>query len=130
MIIFDGSHVPLGRLGVAVTSLALRGEDVTVINCNEIIITGSKKFEWQKILDTKGKIGSGQQGPKVSLLTHKFVKRSFRGMLPNHRQGRGKAAFARIKCYAGTPKTLEGKKTQTLNIKKRTKFVKVRELTK
>ena len=77
------------------------------------------------------RVGSGQQGPKVSRSSHLIVKRTIRGMLPNARQsGRGKDALGRIKCYSGIPKEFEGKKMISLGDEKDAVFINVSEVYK
>ena len=49
--------------------------------------------------------------------------------MPNHREGRGKEAFQRIKCYNGIPKEFEGKKMETM-IKNADKFVGIKEVSR
>jgi len=103
MKIIDGKNAVLGRLASFVAKEALKGEEITIINCEQVIITGNKKRIKEDFEEKRRKVGSGQKGPKVSRLSERIVKRAIRGMLPNHRQGRGKEAFKRIKCYTGVP---------------------------
>lgn len=111
MKIIDGKNAILGRLASYVAKELLKGEEIAVVNCEEIIITGNKKNIKEKFEERRGKIGSGQKGPKHSRTSEKIVKRTIRGMLPNHRKGRGKEALKRIKCYAKIPKEfMEAKK--------------------
>src|SRR3989338_9925934 len=55
--------------------------------------------------------GDPHHGPYHSRLPDRIVRRTIRGMLP-YKQERGKKAFARIMCYIGTPKEIEGKAMQ------------------
>jgi ribosomal protein uL13 len=73
-------------------------------------------------------IGSGQKGPKISRTSEKIVKRAIRGMLPDHREGRGKEAFQRIKCYVGVPPEFKDLKKITFNNEDKLKYIKVKEL--
>jgi ribosomal protein L13 len=75
-------------------------------------------------------IGSGQMGPHISRTSEKIVKRSIRGMLPDHRLGRGKEAFKRIKCYVGIPPEFKDSKKITFNHEDKLKYIRVKELTK
>lgn len=113
MKIIDGKGARLGRLASYVAKVALQGEEVVVLNCNDIIITGSRVYQEKKLKEKRSKIGSGQKGPKVSRLPHMLVKRTIRGMLPNHRKGRGKIALKKIKCYSTVPKEFENQKKTT-----------------
>lgn len=130
MRIIHGAGAVLGRLAAFVAKEALKGEEISVVNCKEIIITGRKENIQKKFEEKRQKVGSAQKGPKHSRLTHLLVKRTIRGMLPNPREGRGKQALKRIKCYSGIPKELEGKKVEELKKIKRTKFIEVKEISK
>jgi len=129
MKIIDGKNAVLGRLASYVAKEALKGEEVAILNCGEIIITGSKKNIKENFENRKKRIGSGQQGPKVSMTSEKIVKRAIRGMLSNHRKGRGKEALARIKCYAGMPEEFKDKKMIVAGKEKTSKFVQIKEIT-
>ena len=110
MKIIDGKGAVLGRLASFVAKEVLKGEEIVMINCNHVIITGNKKRIKEDFEEKRSKVGSGQKGPKVSRLSERIVKRAVRGMLPNHRRGRGKEALRKIKCYAGVPKEYEKSK--------------------
>lgn len=129
MIVLDGKNAVLGRLASYVAKRALLGEEIAVINVDDIIITGSKKDIKDNFELRRSKVGSGQKGPKYSRDTEKIVKRAIRGMLPNHRTGRGKDAFLRIKTYRGIPKEFESAKKITFEENKN-KFVRVGDLYK
>ena len=129
MKIIDGKNAILGRLASFTAKEALKGEDVAVINCEQIIITGNKLNIVEGLEAKRKRVGSTQKGPKVSRTNEKIVKRIIRGMLPNYRVGRGRIAFKRIKCYAGVPKELEGKKGISME-RNVTKGVQVKEVSK
>ena len=130
MKIIDGKNAILGRLASYVAKEALRGEEIIILNCEQIIITGNKKEIKEDFLEKRKKIGSGQKGPKYSRLSEKIVKRAIRGMLPNFRNGRGKEAYKRIKCYVGIPKEFEDKKRIISGKEKKTKFIRVKDIKK
>ena len=130
MKIIDGKDSTLGRLASYVAKEAMKGEEIAVLNCREIIITGNKKSIKSEFEERRTKVGSGQKGPKVSRTSEKIVKRAIRGMLSNHRKGRGKEAYKRVKCYEGVPKEFEGKEAITSARKKAMKFSRVGEFVK
>lgn len=107
MIVIDGKNAIFGRLASYAAKEALKGEDVAVVNCEQIIITGNKQNIKDSLEAKRKRVGSTQKGPKVSRTSEKIVKRVIRGMLPNYRVGRGRVAFKRIKCYVGVPKEFE-----------------------
>ena len=130
MKIIDGTNAVLGRLSSYVAKEALKGEDVAVLNCEKIIITGNKKFTEADFKAKRGRIGHSQKGPKISRLPHMIVKRAIRGMLPDHRVGRGRIAFKKIKCYKGIPKEFENQKMLAAGRGTQTKHIKVGDLKK
>ena len=129
MKVIDGKNAVLGRLASYVAKDVLKGEEIVILNCKEIIITGNKKNIETNFKAKRGRVGSGQKGPKVSRLPHLIVKRTIRGMLP-HRQSRGKEALRRVKCYSGIPKEFKESKKITSGKEKRGKIVTISEISK
>jgi large subunit ribosomal protein L13 len=130
MKIIDGENMVLGRLASYAAKEALKGEEIAVVNCDEIIITGNRKDIKENFEAKRKRRGSTQKGPKISRLTERIVKRAIRGMLPNPRHsGRGREVFRKIKCYSNFPKDIEGEKV-VLKQKIQNKFVRVSEILK
>ncbi len=130
MKVIDGKNAILGRLASHVAKEALKGEEIIILNCDQIIITGNKKNIKESFEKKRGRVGSSQKGPKHSKTSEKIVKRTIRGMLPDHRKGRGKIAYKKIKCYVGIPKEFQDSKKIVGGKEKRTKFSQVKEFTK
>ena len=126
--IINGENAVLGRLASYVAKEAMKGEEMVVINCEQIIITGNKKNIKEHFEERRTKVGSGQKGPKYSRVDEKIVKRAIRGMLSNHRKGRGKEAYRRIRCYAKIPKEYQDSKKININTGNKNKFIKVKEI--
>lgn len=110
MKIIDGTGATLGRLASYSAKQALKGEEIVILNCEKIIITGNKKDIVEKYKQKRRLVGSTQKGPKYSRSLDRVVKVTIRGMLPNYREGRGRAAYKRIRCYIGVPKKFEDSK--------------------
>ena len=127
MKIIDGKNAILGRLASYAAKEALKGEEIVILNCQDIIITGNKQNILGKFKEQRSRMGSGQRGPRHIKTSDMIVKRVIRGMLPNFREGRGRDAFKRIKCYVGMPKEFENSKKIVSGKEKRTKFSKVGE---
>jgi len=130
MKIIDGKGAVLGRLASYVAKEVLKGEETIILNCEQIIITGSKKNIEESFHEKRSRVGSSQKGPKHSKSSEKIVKRTIRGMLPEHRFGRGREAFKRIKCYVGVPKEFQESKTIKAGKEKPNKFIQVKEISK
>ena len=125
--VIDGKNAVLGRLASYTAKELLGGEKMIVLNCDEVIITGNKKNIKETFEEKRRKVGSGQKGPKYSRLNYKIVKRTIRGMLPNHRKGRGKIAYGLVKCYNDVPKEFEDSKKINFENKKN-KFIKIKSI--
>ena len=67
MKIIDGKDAVLGRLASYAAKEALKGEDIAIVNCEKIIITGNKAFTRENFLEKRRRVGSTQRGPKVSI---------------------------------------------------------------
>lgn len=130
MKIIDGTNATMGRLASYAAKEALKGEEISIINCGKVIITGSRENIEREFREKRGRVGSGHKGPKHSRNSEKIVKRAIRGMLPDHRSGRGREALRRIKCYVGAPKEFEDKKKVVAGKVKGSKFISVEEIRK
>ena len=121
MKIIDGTDATLGRLASYTAKEALKGEEITILNCEKVLVTGSKNNFIQGIVAKRGRVGTTQKGPKYSVSIDKIVKRTIRGMLPNaRRSGRGREAHKRIRCYIGIPKEFENAKIEKLEKREET----------
>ena len=109
--VIDGKDLVLGRLGSAIAKRLLLGETIKIVNAQDIVILGRKKFLVERY---KTKITNKvvKQGPYYSRSPSDIVKRAMRNMLPYKNQ-RGIDAFKRLKCYNSVPSIL-------LNVEKST----------
>jgi len=130
MKVIDGTNAVLGRLASYAAKEALKGEEVVILNCGEIIITGNKVRTKADFEEKRSRVGHSQKGPKHHKTSEKIVKRTIRGMLPDHRKGRGKVAFNNIKCYVGVPKEFEDAKKILAGKERKSKFGRVKEFAK
>ena len=130
MKIIEGKNAVLGRLASYVAKEALKGEEIVILNCEEVIITGNRKRTQEDFEIKRSRVGSSQKGPKHSKTSERIVKRVIRGMLPDHRKGRGRIAYKKIKCYNKVPKEFEGSKKIIGGKEKKTKFIQIKEISK
>lgn len=107
MIVVDGTNQILGRIAVYAAKKALLGEKVTVINCENVIITGRKEAT---IKEYKEKVerGDPHKGPFFHKSPDRIVRRTVRGMLPWDKP-RGQQAYRKVMCYLGKPSEITGK---------------------
>jgi large subunit ribosomal protein L13 len=130
MKIIDGKNAILGRLASYAAKEALKGEEITILNCEQIIITGNKKNIRSNFEEKQRRGGSSQKGPFFTKTSERIVKRIIRGMLPDYRKGRGKEAYKRIKCYIGVPKEFENSKKIASGKEKINRFLQLKEIAK
>ena len=114
MIIYNGENMILGRLAARVAKDALLGEEVKVINCEKVVVSGAKPVTFERAKQKRGRYGHPHRSQTHSRLPAKWVRRSIRGMLP-WKQARGKEAYKLIMCYFGSPAEFAGKELITLN---------------
>ncbi|MFH1503363.1 MAG: 50S ribosomal protein L13 [Candidatus Diapherotrites archaeon] len=130
MKVIDGKNAVLGRLASYAAKEALKGEKIIILNCGQVLITGNRKNIEREFKEKRGRVGSGQRGPKYSRTSEKIVKRTIRGMLPDHREGRGRDAFKKIMCYSGIPKEYEDSEKVSLETGDKIKSIKIEEIFK
>jgi large subunit ribosomal protein L13 len=109
-MIIDGEGLILGRLASTVSKKLLNGEEITVLNADKIIISGTKEFAYVKYkqrIDRASISNPRRMGPKYPRRPDDIFRRTVRGMLP-YKQEKGKKAFKSLKVYRGVPQELEG----------------------
>ena len=85
MIVVDAKDSILGRVAAYVAKQALKGEEVAVVNCNKIIISGKKSSIKREFLEKRSRHGDSMKGPIHNTAScEKIAKRTIRGMLPDH----------------------------------------------
>ncbi len=105
-LVIDASNAILGRLSAYIAKQLLLGKSIAVTNCNKILITGRQTTTTKNYQQKVRRGGSGLKGPIFPKTPEKILKRTIRGML-EYRKGRGKGAFAHLRCYNNSPKEFE-----------------------
>lgn len=114
-MIIDGKDLVLGRLASFAAKRLLEGERVTVVNAEQIVVSGRKKatFDaydaWLEIRN----LTNPRKGPFHLKRPEELVRRTVRGMLPFDKP-RGRGAYDRLRAHIGVPSEFVGKKMQTL----------------
>ncbi|MBI2668256.1 50S ribosomal protein L13 [Candidatus Woesearchaeota archaeon] len=106
MKIYDGAGMILGRLASAAAKDALLGEDVNIVNCEKVVISGTKVQTFARQTQRFNRGGYPLKSQDLSRLPDRFVRRIVRGMLP-WKVNRGKEAWRRVMCYIGVPPGLQ-----------------------
>ena len=98
-VVIDGTDAVLGRLASSVSKRLLRGERITVINVEKIVITGNPKRTEKLFLERRSR-GSPQHGPYYPKSPDAIFRRIVRGMLP-YKKAKGIDALSRFKAVVG-----------------------------
>jgi large subunit ribosomal protein L13 len=112
MVLINAQGLIVGRLSSIVAKKLLEGEEVTIINAEKAILSGSKASTFAEYKQTVDR-GTKEKGPYFPKRPDAIVTRTIRGMLPYKAQ-RGKDAMARLRVYIGTPAEVGGKDAVTL----------------
>lgn len=110
--VIDGEGLLLGRLASVVAKRALNGEDIAIVNAENVVISGSRA----RVLRNYGQKrtrGSVEGGPFFPRRPDHIVKRTIRGMLPYKRPA-GADAFKRVRVYVGVPAEFNEKEMESL----------------
>lgn len=130
-MIIDATELILGRLATFVAKKALLGERIDVINVEQAVISGNKKWILAHYIQKRDR-GIPLKGPYMQRMPDRFVRKTIRGMLP-YKQEKGRKAYGNIKCHIGVPENLKEQKAETIGSARVTKlpnvkFIKVGEL--
>ncbi len=121
-IVVDATDHIAGRLSSNVAKLLLKGNRVSIVNCDKIMISGTRSniiSEYRDFLEINS-INHWKHGPKHPRRPDTIMKRMIRGMLPKEKTS-GKEAHKRLRTYIGSPKevkTLKKIKFEKAMIKK------------
>lgn len=113
MKIYNGEGIILGRLAAVAAKAALLGEEVRVVNCSKIIVSGKKENTFAMAKARRDRKGYPLKSAKHSRLPERYVRRAIRGMLP-WKFSRGKEAFKRVMCYRYIPVEFAGKESTVI----------------
>ena len=89
MRIYNGEGMVLGRMATVIAKESLLGEEVKVVNCEKMIISGKKTNTVAQEKQKRDRKGYPLKSAKFSRLPDRYVRRTIRGMLP-WKQARGK----------------------------------------
>ncbi len=111
MIVVDATDHIAGRLASNVAKLLLQGNRVSMVNCERIMISGSRASivgEYRKFLEIAS-ILHPKHGPFHPRRPDTIMTRMVRGMLPRKKPS-GITAHKRLRAYIGTPSPLKSHK--------------------
>ena len=106
-IVVDATNHVAGRLASNVAKLLLKGNRVSIVNCERIMISGTRSNivgEYREFLEIAS-ILHPKHGPFHPRRPDTIITRMIRGMLPRKKPS-GRAAHRRLRAYVGAPKDL------------------------
>lgn len=120
MQIIDATDTILGRLASYVAKNALKGDEIVIVNCEKVVVSGNKDNIFREFKEKRNR-GDRYKGPFYPRMPDRIVKRVIRGMLP-YKTDRGRKALSRVKTFIGIPEEYQGKKCITLDKIKKEKL--------
>ncbi len=111
-IIVDGTNHIAGRLCSQVAKLLKEGNRVSIVNSENIMLSGSRKMiieEYRKFLEIAS-ITNPKFGPFHPRRPDTIITKMVRGMLPKNKPS-GETSLKRLRVYLGVPNELKSKKT-------------------
>ena len=103
-IVVDGRDHMLGRLASVVAKELLSGQNVVLVRCEAINVSGSfvrNQMKWARFMRKRTNTNP-KWGPFHHRAPSRVMYRTIRGMIP-HKTNRGANAMARLRCFDGIP---------------------------
>ena len=110
-IVVDATDHVAGRLSSQVAKLLIKGNRVSIVNCDKIMISGTRSniiSEYREFLEINS-INHWKHGPKHPRRPDTIMKKMIRGMLPKEKPS-GIEAHKRLRTYIGSPKEVKSLK--------------------
>ena len=108
-IVVDATDHIAGRLSSHVAKLLLKGNRVSVVNCEKIMYSGNRTNlikEYRVFLDVNSVINP-KHTPVHPRRPDTVISKMIRGMMPYGSKPSGVAAHKRLRAYIGSPKELK-----------------------
>lgn len=102
-VVVDATSCVAGRIASYAAKQALLGHEVVIVHAEKAIVTGRLGKVAEHYILARARGGTSQKGPNLPSRPEFILKRTIRGML-SYKEGRGREAFKRIRCYVGLPK--------------------------
>ena len=108
-IVVNAENHIAGRLSSHVAKLLLKGNRVSLVNCEKIMMSGTRSNliqEYREFLEINSIINV-KHGPVHYRRPDTIIRKMIRGMLPYEGKPSGIAAHKRLRTYVGSPKELK-----------------------
>ncbi len=112
MKVYDATNQILGRFSTKIAKDLVKGESVSIVNCEKAVISGRPKFIEGHYMERRRR-GDPIHGPFYPRTPDGIVKRTVRGMLPI-RHAKGREALKRLRVYIGIPEELKNEKFMSI----------------
>ena len=108
-IVVDATDHIAGRLASNVAKLLIKGNRVSVVNCEKIMMSGTRSNhiqEYREFLEINSIINY-KHGPVHYRRPDTIMAKMIRGMLPYDRKPSGKESHQKLRTYIGSPKEIK-----------------------
>jgi large subunit ribosomal protein L13 len=108
-IVVDGTDHIAGRLSSYVAKLLIKGNRVSIVNCEKIMMSGTRVNqikEYREFLEINSVINP-KHGPVHYRRPDTLIAKMIRQMLPFDRKPSGKESYQRLRTYIGSPKEIK-----------------------
>lgn len=127
-MIIDAEGAVLGRFASKVAKELLKGEAITIINAEKVVVTGNTSAIMERFHEKRQR-GDRNKGPFFPRYPDRILRRTIRGMLP-YKKDKGEKAFKRLRVIAGNPDELKGEKISKTSEDLRCKFMTLGQISK
>eukprot|EP00173_Palmaria_palmata_P001544 Plantae.Rhodophyta-Palmaria_palmata.ctg18743.p1 GENE.Plantae.Rhodophyta-Palmaria_palmata.ctg18743~~Plantae.Rhodophyta-Palmaria_palmata.ctg18743.p1 ORF type:complete len:199 (-),score=42.63 Plantae.Rhodophyta-Palmaria_palmata.ctg18743:65-661(-) len=103
-VVVDGKGHLMGRLASKIAKEVLNGQEIVVVRCEDLYISGRRSRNRQNFQSylRKRTNTNPKHGPNHFRAPSRIIEKTVRGMLPRKTK-RGEAAMTRVKFYEGVP---------------------------
>lgn len=126
-MIVDATDAILGRLASKVSKELLKGNQITILNAEKVVVSGNPKASVKRFFE-KRKRGDRRKGPFYPRYPERILRRVIRGMLP-YKKDKGRRALKRLKVYRDSH-NLKGEKISKTSDELRAKYTTLGEICK
>ncbi len=114
-MLINGENLISGRLASIVAKKVIKGEMVTIINAEKVIIVGTTSSilpKYKQRVEARV-LSNPHYGPKYDRIPSKILKHSIKGMLPG-KSRTNEALLKQIKIFNLVPKNIDITKAETI----------------
>ena len=117
MVVIDAKGLVAGRLASKVAKRIIRGETITIVNAEEVIVVGTSPEsileKYKRRTDAAVK-GNPHYGPKYARIPDRIVRRMIRNMLPTKKRQKERI-IERLMVFNSIPTELAKEKMETFD---------------